>query len=249
MKKIRVTIWNENHHERNDERIKKLYPNGIHEAIKAAFKDASNLDVRIATMDQPEFGLSDDVLNNTDVLIWWAHVLHEQIPDEVSHKVKRRVCEEGMGFIPLHSAHMSKPFKEIVGTSGMLSWGANQFALVWNIMPNHPIAKGIPEHFALESEEMYGEPFYIPQPDELVFATWYKNGNIFRSGCCFNRGIGRIFYFQPGHEECLSYANPYVQKILVNAVNWAAPAEESAVLKTSCTPRKPVIDNYKEWLQ
>ncbi len=146
---------------------------------------------------------------------------HKLVSDEIVEKVRSRVYD-GMGFIALHSAHHSKPFKAILGTTGNLTWGRNQKVIVWNVNPTHPIAQGIPSHFEL-FEEMYGEPFFIPKPDDLIFNTWYADGNLFRGGATFTRGLGKIFYFHPGHEECESFKNEYVQRIIKNAVKWCTP--------------------------
>ncbi len=226
-KKIHVTVWNEYRHEKTDEPVRRLYPEGIHGCIGKILEEAG-FAVTLAALDDPEQGLPDEVLNNTDVLLWWGHMAHHEVNDRLVDQIVDRVYNCGMGFIALHSAHMSKPFRRLVGTSGNLLWGDDQKEIVWNILPSHPIAEGIPEHFVLPVEEMYGEPFMIPQPDATVFTSWFEHGNVFRSGCCFLRGMGKIFYFQPGHEFCPSYHNEYVQKILINAVNWAAPAEAYA---------------------
>lgn len=219
--KIKVTVWNEGRHEKSDAAAKAMYPNGIHGTIKEFLDKNPDMEVRAVTLDDPDQGLPDSLLNDTDVLLWWGHMCHHEVKDELAEKVRNRVWNEGMGFIGLHSAHMSKPFRNIVGTSGQLSWGDDQREIVWNIMPQHPIAQGIPEYFDLGIEEMYGEPFRIPQPDELVFTSWFEHGNIFRSGCTFFRGVGKVFYFQPGHETYGAFHNPYVQKIITNAVRWA----------------------------
>ena len=158
---------------------------------------------------------------------------HGEVNDELVQKIQHRVYM-GMGFIALHSAHHSKPFKAIVGTNGNLSWGRDQKEIIWNMMPQHPIAKGIPDHFLIEEEELYCEPFYIPQPDALVFGGWYEDGYIFRSGCCFLRGAGKVFYFQPGHESCKSFHNPYVQQIITNGIRWAAPADLGYEIPDGC---------------
>ena len=218
-KKIRVTVWNEFRHEKSEQRVKDIYPNGIHETIKEILSVCDDLEIRTATLDEPEHGLTDEVLNNTDVLIWWGHMAHNCVSDETVAKVKERVYRHGMGFFPIHSGHHSKVFKAIVGATGDLYWGADQQEIGWNILPQHPIAKGVPRRYEL-FEEMYGEPFCIPQPDELIFSSWYKNGNIFRSGCTFYRGRGKVFYFQPGHELCRSFYNKHVQTIIRNAVHW-----------------------------
>ncbi|MDD4774324.1 MAG: ThuA domain-containing protein [Eubacteriales bacterium] len=234
MSKINVTIWNEFTHEKQNEYVKSIYPDGLHAAIKKHLDTDENLNVRLAALDDPHQGLPDDVLNSTDVLLWWGHMRHGDVSDDLVARIRRRIISEGMGFIPLHSAHASKIFCSVIGTDGALSWGDDQPEIVWNLLPSHPIASGIPDHFVLELEELYGEPFNIPQPDELVFASWFKNGNIFRSGCCFYRGLGKVFYFQPGHESCRSFHNPYVLKIISNAVYWTAPNKFGVNVPTSC---------------
>ena len=217
---INVTVWNEFRHERNDPRVAEIYPGGIHAAIKS-FLQSDDVNVTCVTLDMENNGITDELLDKTDVLIWWGHMAHRDVLDEVAAKVRDRVYA-GMGFIALHSAHHSKPFKLIVGTTGNLSWGRDQRAIVWNVNPTHPIAEGIPAHFEL-FEEMYGEPFYIPKPDDLIFTTWYADGNIFRGGATFTRGFGKIFYFHPGHEFCRSFYDANVQKIIKNAVKWCVP--------------------------
>ena len=221
---LRVTVWNENVHDREIPAVQALYPGGLHGTIAAYLRTLADLDVRTATLDQPDCGLSDEVLDNTDVLIWWGHCAHDKVPDELAQKVADRVLL-GMGFIALHSAHYSKPFRLLMGTTCSLRWRDGEFERIWCVNPGHPIAEGIPPCFVLEPEEMYGEFFDIPQPDELVFAGWYRGGELFRSGCCWNRGRGRVFYFQPGHEGNPTYYIPQVQQILINAVRWAAPHE------------------------
>ena len=218
---INVTIWNEFRHEKINEAVKAIYPNGIHAFIKEFLQSEADMNVTICSLDDPEQGLNDDLLNNTDVLIWWGHKCHEEVSDALVEKVKARVFS-GMGFIPLHSSHRSKPFQAILGTNGNLTWGRNEIAIVWNLCPTHPIADGIPSHFEL-FDELYSEPFFIPKPDDIVFGTWYEDGNIFRGGITYTRGLGKIFYFHPGHETCKSFKNEYVQKIIKNAIRWCAP--------------------------
>ncbi len=222
---IHVTIWNEYRHERHDEAVAKLYPKGIHGCVADFLSKQPDLDIRLAALDDPDQGLPDEVLNNTDVLFWWGHMAHGEVDDALVERIRQRVYAGKMGLIVMHSGHHSKVFRSVVGTTGNLSWGRDTKEIIWNLMPSHPIAAGIPDHFCLDCEELYAEPFYIPQPDALVFASWYDSGNIFRSGCCFLRGAGKIFYFQPGHEFCPSFYNPYVQRILTNAVYWAKPAD------------------------
>lgn len=219
---IKVTVWNEYTHEKNSEHVRSIYPDGIHGAIAAFLGKNEDIVVKTATLDDPECGLTEEVLKDTDVLVWWGHMAHHLVPDEVAERVQRHVlC--GMGFIALHSAHMSKPFLKLVGTTGTLKWRDNDKERVWCCNPGHPIAEGIPEQFVIEPEEMYGEYFDIPQPDELIFISWFKGGEVFRSGVTFRRGHGKVFYFRPGHESNPTYHHEYVQKVITNAVRWAKP--------------------------
>jgi len=226
MSKIRVTIWNEFDHEINNERAKANYPEGIHECLAKALK-ADDLDITTAWLEKDEeHGLSQEVLAGTDVLLWWGHGRHGDVRDDVAARVAARV-QQGMGFIALHSAHHSKPFRLLMGAPCDVRWRENDDkCVVWNVNAGHPITQGVPLYFFLEKEEMYGEYFSIPTPDELIFISWFEGGNAFRSGCTFTRGIGKIFYFQPGHESYPSYHNENVQKVIANAIRWARPAPE-----------------------
>lgn len=221
---IKVTVWSEFRQENEDtdnaKRIRKIHPDGIHRTIADFLEKNEDMQVRTATLDMPECGLSDEVLNDTDVLIWWAHVAHHEVPDELAEKIHQRILD-GMGFIALHSAHVCKVLRRTLGTSGSLRWREGDFCRVWNLSPAHPIAKGIPEYFELDEEEMYGEYFDIPKPDDVVFTSWFRGGEVFRSGCTWTRGKGKFFFFQPGHETNPSYHHVYVQQIICNAVRWA----------------------------
>ena len=219
----RVTVWNEFFHEKTEENVARVYPQGIHAAIAAFLGGEEDFSVRTATLEEPEHGLSEAVLAQTDVLIWWGHAKHDQVCDQVVQRVCRRVVE-GMGLIVLHSGHMSKVFRSLMGTSCSLRWHEMaEKERLWVIQPQHPIAKGLPPFFEIPHEEMYGERFDIPAPDELVLLSWFQSGEVFRSGCCFTRGYGRIFYFQPGHETYPVYYQDVVQQVIKNAVRWAAP--------------------------
>lgn len=228
-RKIRVTVWNEYRHEKQDEAVGKVYPEGIHNAIANYLKGAG-FDAGTATLDEPEHGLTDEVLNATDVLIWWGHMAHQEVRDDIVEKVYRRVLK-GMGLIVLHSGHASKIFRKLCGTeSWSLKWReADERERLWVIEPGHPIVEGLErDYIELEHEETYGERFDIPAPDTLVFIGWFQGGEVFRSGCCFNRGSGKIFYFQPGHETYPIYYHPEIQKVIGNAVRWAAPVNGAA---------------------
>ena len=221
MNKIRVTIFNENHHDRFNEKAKATYPNGMHSAIKEALDADGRFETTIALQDMPSHGLTDEVLVNTDVLFWWGHVLLGEVDDAIVAKVCVRVLQ-GMGLVVLHSGHFSKVFKKLMGTTCNLKWReSGDLERIWTVKPSHPIAAGLPEFFELPSEETYGEHFDIPDPDEVVFASWFSGGELFRSGCCFERGNGKIFYFRPGHETFPTFYDENVRKVLVNAAIWA----------------------------
>jgi len=232
---VRVTVWNEYRHERKDERVAKLYPKGMHGAI-AEYLDGQPdiVKVRTATLDEPEHGLTEEVLADTDVLTWWGHLAHGEVRDEIVARVHARVLD-GMGLIVLHSGHYSKIFTKLMGTSCSLKWREmGEKERLWVINPAHPIAAGIGEYIELEHTEMYGERFDIPAPDDLIFVSWFAGGEVFRSGCCFYRGRGKIFYFRPGHETFPIYHHPDVLRVIYNAVLWAAPVQSA----------KPVFDHW-----
>jgi trehalose utilization protein len=221
--KIRVTVWNEGVHEKTNERVKKVYPEGMHAVIAKALKAEGDMEVRVATLDDPEHGLTEKVLDSTDVMTWWGHMAHDKVKDEIVDRVQKRVLE-GMGLICLHSAHFSKIFRRMMGTTCSLKWReAGEKERLWNVAPSHPITKGIGDYFELPHVEMYGERFDIPEPDKLIFISWFQGGEVFRSGCCWERGHGRIFYFRPGHETYPIFYDKNIQKILANAVRWANP--------------------------
>jgi trehalose utilization protein len=219
---IHVTVWNEYRHERQDERVAAIYPEGIHATLAAALNKAG-LTMRTATLDEPEHGLSVDVLNTTDVLVWWGHMAHDEVSNTVVARVQQRVLD-GMGLIVLHSGHFSKIFRTLMGTNCDLRWReSNDHERLWVVAPGHPITEGLGEYIEIEHEETYGEPFDVPPPETLVFVSWFSGGEVFRSGCCYTRGHGRIFYFRPGHETLPTYHHPEVQRVIANAVRWAAP--------------------------
>ena len=207
---------------KNVAEIKEVYPDGHLKTLANTLNQNEDMNVTYTSLFDPEYGLPDELLDKTDVLIWWGHIAHHAVPDELAYKVVARV-QRGMGFIGLHSAHLSKPFRYLLGTSGNLKWREVDFTRVYNLCPTHPIAKGVPEYFELEQEEVYCEGFDIPKPDDLIFANWYRGGELFRSGATWTRGNGKIFYFQPGHETNTGFQNEYVQQIIRNAVHWACP--------------------------
>jgi trehalose utilization protein len=238
MEAIRVTVWGEYRHEKKNQQVAKVYPDGMHSTIAAALRQQSGFTVRTATLDEPEHGLTDDVLQQTDVLTWWGHTAHDEVTDVVVEKVRQRVLD-GMGLIVLHSGHFSKIFKALMGTSCDLKWReAGERERIWVVEPGHPIAEGLGETIEIDHEEMYGERFDVPQPETLVFLSWFQGGEVFRSGCCYTRGKGRIFYFRPGHETFPTYHHPDVQKVIANAVRWAAQPPSPKIIFGNAKPRE-----------
>ncbi len=225
-KTINVTVWNEFRHEKKEgahgDLIRSFYPNGIHRVIADGLA-SPELNIRCATLDEPEHGLPDEVLNTTDVLIWWGHMAHGDVSDALVDKVQKRILN-GMGLVVLHSGHFSKIFRRMMGTTCSLQWReVGEKERLWVVEPSHPVAKGLPESFTLPNVEMYGERFDVPQDGKVVFLSWYEGGNVFRSGLAYERGHGKIFYFSPGHETYPIFHDANIQKVIANAVRWAAP--------------------------
>ena len=235
---IKVTVWGEYRHEKINAKVAALYPGGMHQTIAAALRQEPGLQVATATLDEPSHGLTDEVMAGTDVLIWWGHTAHHEVDDAIVAKLRRRVLE-GMGLIVLHSGHYAKLFKALMGTTCSLKWReATDKERLWVVDRAHPIAQGLGEYFELPQEEMYGEPFGIPTPDELVFISWFTGGEVFRSGATWRRGHGRVFYFRPGHETYPTYHDPNVQQVIRNAVRWARP---TVCLPDVC-PQSPPLE-------
>ncbi len=236
--KIKVTVWNEFRHEKKEGIVKQVYPEGIHTVIKDFLESTGEFDVKTATLDEAEHGLTEDVLDNTDVLIWWGHAAHHEVQDAIVDKIHERVLK-GMGLIVLHSGHHSKIFKKLMGTSCNLKWREiNEHERLWVVDPGHQIAEGIGEYIELDREEMYGEFFDIPVPDALVFIGWFQGGEVFRSGCCYHRGHGKIFYFQPGHETFPIYYHKDIQRVIINALKWVKPIKR--INKLGCPMVEPL---------
>lgn len=240
--KIQTLVWGEFRHEKKNPKVAALYPKGMHETIADALRNDSELSVGTAWLDQPEHGLTQEVLDKTEVLIWWGHMAHGDVQDEIVARVRKRVLE-GMGLIVLHSGHYAKIFKTLLGTTCSLKWReSTDKERIWNVAPHHPITQGIGDHFVIPAEEMYGEPFGIPTPDELIFISWFTGGEVFRSGATWQRGNGKVFYFRPGHETYPTYHQAEVQKVINNAVHWAKP---TVCIPDNC-PNSPALEPLPE---
>lgn len=238
---IRALVWGENVHEKTNAHVHELYPDGMHQVIAHALNTSEQITASTATLQEPEHGLAQAVLDSTDVLLWWGHAAHGDVADEIVDRVQQRVWE-GMGLVVLHSGHFSKIFKRLMGTPCSLTWReAGEKERVWVINRSHPIAAGLDPWFELPQSEMYGEPFVVPEPMETVFTSWYEGGEVFRSGLTWQRGAGRIFYFGPGHETYPIYHDKNIQQVLRNAVGWAAncaPAWKDIAL----APNRPAAE-------
>ena len=226
MSVTKVLVWGENRHEQLQPAVAEIYPKGMHttiaEGVEEYLGDAAVVDT--TTLDEPEHGLTEEVLADLDVLVWWGHAAHAEVSDEVVERVHRHVLS-GLGLVVLHSGHWSKIFGKLMGTSCTLRWRSERDReLVWTVNPTHPIAQGVPHPIIIEQQEMYGEFFDIPPPDELVFISSYEGGEVFRSGCCYQRGAGRVVYFSPGDQEYPVYHQPEIQRVIANCVAWCGGA-------------------------
>ncbi|HNZ18123.1 MAG TPA: ThuA domain-containing protein [Candidatus Hydrogenedentes bacterium] len=241
---LRVTVWNEGVHDKRDRKVMDIYPEGMGKAIAGYLAEQPGIaSVRVAELGDKGQGLTDTILARTDVMTWWGHCAHDQVTDENAAKVKQRVLE-GMGLVVLHSGHFSKVFKSLMGTGCDLKWREiGEKERLWVVDPAHPIAEGLSEYFELPHTEMYGEHFDIPQPDQLVFISWFEGGEVFRSGCCWHRGLGKVFYFRPGHETLPIYHNETVLRVIYNGIRWAAPSGLKKLVRGNVQPLENVNRN------
>lgn len=236
---IRTVVWGENVHEQKNKVVADIYPTGMHACIADALNQDAGISATTATLQEPEHGLTAARLAETDVLVWWGHAAHGDVSDAVVDRVADAVWG-GMGLIVLHSGHFAKIFKKLMGAPCNLYWReAGERERIWLTSRNHPIAQGLPEHFELENEEMYGEPFGVPDPLETVFVSWFQGGEVFRSGLTYKRGAGSIFYFRPGHETYPTYHDANVQLVLKNAVKWAHNPS-ARIADPNVAPNRPV---------
>ncbi|KQQ08702.1 ThuA domain-containing protein [Rathayibacter sp. Leaf296] len=236
---VRVLVWGENRHEQIEEEVRAIYPDGMHTTIAAGVSEnlGDRAEVSTTTLDEPEYGLTEEVLAATDVLVWWGHAAHGEVADEVVERVHRHVLS-GMGLVVLHSGHWSKIFGKLMGTTCTLRWRSEQDReLVWTVDPTHPIAQGVPHPFVIPQQEMYGEFFDVPAPDELIFLSTFSGGEVFRSGMTWKRGHGKVFFFSPGDQDYPVYHHPDVRRVIANGVEWARTLRPERTL--------PVLQRYE----
>lgn len=245
---LRVLVWGENHHEKHHDVPRALYPDTMHGTIAAGLRALLGPDavLETATLDDDEHGLTQERLDRTDVLFWWGHLRHDAVSDDVVDRVHRHVLS-GMGLVALHSAHFSKIFIRLMGTTCALRWRqAQDRELVWTVAPAHPIAEGVPQPIVIPAQEMYGEFFDVPAPDELVFVSNFSGGEVFRSGMTYTRGRGRVFYFSPGDQDYPVYHQPEIQRVLANAARWAG-SDRPRELPRLAMHREGEFDIPREW--
>ena len=229
-----VVVWGDNRHEQLEPHVREIYPDGMHETIRRGIEEhlGSSVSVSTATLDEPQHGLDPERLAGVDVLVWWGHAAHGEVADEVVERVHQRVLE-GMGLVVLHSGHWSKLFVKLMGTTCTLRWRSeHDRELVWTVNPTHPIAKGVPNPIEIPEQEMYGEFFDVPVPDELIFVSSFSGGEVFRSGMTFRRGHGKIFFFSPGDQDFPVYHHPDVRRVIANGAEWVAPAVSERAVPT-----------------
>ena len=237
---MNITVWNEFRHEKKDEAVRKVYPDGIHNALAGSLSKVDGFSVRTATLDEPEHGLPQEVVDTTDVMLWWGHMAHGEVSDAVAERVQLAV-HRGMGLLVLHSGHYAKPFKRLMGTGCGLRWREDEMhERLWVTDPTHPIAAGIDSYFEIPETEMYGEYFDVPAPDELVFVSWFAGGEVFRSGMVWKRGRGKVFYFRPGHETFPIYYQPEVLRVIENACRYLCAGPIATVTGIGSAPQAKV---------
>lgn len=214
---IHAAVWSE------ETAPQDVYPNDVNSTIAEHLNEHADIVAKAVSIDHAEQGVSTELLDWCDVLLWWGHLRHDDVSDTTVDRVERYVRERGVGYIGLHSGHYARPFKRLIGTSGDLGSvrDEGETEQIEVVSPSHPIAAGIND-FSLPQVEMFGEPYDIPEPDDVIFESNFANGGEFRSGVTFTFGAGRGFYFRPGHEEYRIYHDLTVRTILANATRWAA---------------------------
>ena len=170
---MNVLIWAEDKPlPEHREKFRELYKNGIEGQLAAFLSENPDMEIRTATMQDAEQGLSEAALDWADVLVYWSHKHWREVEDCHVDYMHKRVLE-GMGLVVLHSAHASKIFSRLMGTrTQSLRWRENdERQRYWIVNPAHPVAEGLDgEYFDIPMDETYGEYFEIPQPDEQVFS-------------------------------------------------------------------------------
>lgn len=226
MDKIRVTVWSEGIDAELEPRAIALYPDDINTYLAGFLKGNADFEVRCRDISQPENGMGQDIIDGTDVLLWWSHLYDDQVSDEVVDRIVDAVLDGKMNLALLHAGIHSKIGTKLLGknsTTGKYR-EVGEMERMWVIDRGHPVVAGLEkEYLEFPDSEMYGEPYGMPTPDEIVFISWFEGGEVLRSGVSWHKGAGRVFYLAPGHEEFPVYANPELQKVMANMIRWLRP--------------------------
>ena len=220
---ICVTVWCDGSDELRHAEIPQLYPGGIARYTAEYLREDTALEVRISAFQDAAYGLGDDLLQETDVLVMYSHFFNDQLPQDRLDAVCRRVREQGMGLVLLHSALWMNLTRQLVGPCGYAAYREiGEKERVWTVLPDHPIASGMPVSFEFQHSEMYQESAGFPRPDDVIFLSWYEGGEASRAGVTWTRGKGRIFYFSPGHAMYDVMQSAHYHQVVRNGVRWAA---------------------------
>jgi trehalose utilization protein len=242
-KKLRVLCWSEQTEPRN------IYPTGISGALADHLNKQSEFEAKTAQISDPEMGLSEETLQNTDVLIWFGHKKHGEVPDVLVDRVVKHIRERGLGFIALHSSHYCRILKKALNNTGSWSSYVNfgKPEQMWVVSPKHPIAKGLTD-FTIPQTEIYTEPFEVPTPEAVIFEGTWETGHRNREVMVWTLDQGRFVYIRPGHEEYPIFFQPPMQRLVSNCVLWAGkrtnapaklPRREAGPAATANGPYRP----------
>lgn len=213
---LRVHVWCEGTAPRA------VYPNDVDGAVADHLGKLPTLQVRRGRLADPSAGLAEDVLDATDVLLWWGHLRHDDVPNDRAEAVVRRVREGKLGLIALHSSCTSKPFKGLMGMAcepgGWREDGRPEHVKI--VAPDHPIARGVTP-FTIPRSDMFAEPFEVPAPESVVLVSNWDNGETVRSGLTWTVGKGRVAFLRTGHDAFPVLFHPSVRQIIANATLWA----------------------------
>jgi trehalose utilization protein len=213
---LRVRVWCEGTAPRA------VYPNDVDGAVADHLAKSPGVDVRRARLADPSAGLADEALDATDVLIWWGHLRHDEVPGARAEAVVKRVRAGKLGLIALHSSCASKPFKALMGMScepgGWREDGRPEHVKV--VAPDHPIARGVVP-FTIPRSDMFAEPFEVPNPEAVVLVSSWDRGESVRSGLTWTIDKGRVVFLRTGHDAFPVLFHPSVRQVLANSTLWA----------------------------
>jgi trehalose utilization protein len=215
--KVRVLLWSEQTEPRD------VYPTGISGALADHLNQHKEFEAKTAKLDDPDAGVGEAALAETDVLVWFGHKKHGAVPDDAVERVVKHIRERGMGFVGLHSTHFAKPLKKALNDTGAWSSYKNfgQPEQMWVVLPKHPIAKGLKD-FTIPKEEIYTEPFEVPEPEAVIVEGTWPSGHRNRECMVWTLDKGRFVYIRAGHEDYPIYFMPEMQTLVRNGVLWAA---------------------------